>query len=87
VPPTPPSHEQALKKDDASSPLVKILKNLFLNPCYVLLLIAYAINQGVVNSMSTFLNQMILPYFKVQATKPRITRFVLSTTIRKGENH
>ncbi|XP_021935792.1 feline leukemia virus subgroup C receptor-related protein 1-like isoform X3 [Zootermopsis nevadensis] len=63
MPATPPSHEQALK-DSACAPLVKILKNLFLNPCYVLLLIAYAINQGVVNSMSTFLNQMILPYFK-----------------------
>lgn len=71
MPATPPSHEQALK-DSACAPLVKILKNLFLNPCYVLLLIAYAINQGVVNSMSTFLNQMILPYFKVQETTHNI---------------
>ncbi|XP_069694726.1 choline/ethanolamine transporter FLVCR1-like isoform X2 [Periplaneta americana] len=62
-PPLPPSHEQALKRNESYQDFT-VLKNLILNPCYVLILASYAINQGTVNSLSTLLNRAILHYFQ-----------------------
>ncbi|PSN42318.1 Feline leukemia virus subgroup C receptor-related protein 2 [Blattella germanica] len=65
-PPTPPSPEQALKKSkfNQDPKLMHVLKNLSKNPCYLLILTSYCINQGVVNSVTALLNPLILPHFK-----------------------
>ncbi|XP_069694729.1 choline/ethanolamine transporter flvcr2a-like [Periplaneta americana] len=66
-PPTPPSPQQAMQKENASKNedgFLKLLKRLLRNRSYVLVVLMYAINQGVFNAYSTLLNRLILMYFK-----------------------
>ncbi|XP_069694733.1 choline/ethanolamine transporter flvcr2b-like [Periplaneta americana] len=66
-PPTPPSAQQAQQKENASrnaDGFVNLVKRLFGNRSFVLVLLAFSINQGVTNSVSTLLNQLLLTYFE-----------------------
>ncbi|KAJ9580076.1 hypothetical protein L9F63_004268, partial [Diploptera punctata] len=64
-PPLPPSPQQAMQKENAAenkSGIISLMKRLMRNKSYVLLTIAYCINQAVLNAFSTLLNQIIMQY-------------------------
>ncbi|KAJ4431830.1 hypothetical protein ANN_20435 [Periplaneta americana] len=66
-PPTPPSAQQAQQKENASrnaDGFLNLVRRLFGNRSFVLVLLAFSINQGVTNSVSTLLNQLLLTYFE-----------------------
>jgi len=61
-PPTPANRAQELKQENDESYL-KSIKNLCLNPGYILLLTTYGINVGVFYVISTLLNTTIVMHF------------------------
>jgi len=61
-PPTPASRAQELKQNNEESYLTSI-KNLCLNPGYIMLLVTYGINVGVFYAISTLLNTTIVMHF------------------------
>jgi len=61
-PPTPANRAQELKQENDESYL-KSIKNLCLNPGYILLLTTYGINVGVFYAISTLLNTTIVMHF------------------------
>ncbi|KAJ9580075.1 hypothetical protein L9F63_004267, partial [Diploptera punctata] len=64
-PPKPPSPQQAMQKENAAgneSGFVSLMKRLMLNRSYIVLLIAYSINQSALFAFSTLLNQIIVQY-------------------------
>ncbi|KAL5287119.1 hypothetical protein ACFFRR_008205 [Megaselia abdita] len=64
-PPTPPSAAQEASKTnpDGEPSFMQSLKNLILNPNYILLLLSYGINVGVFYAISTLLNPVVLTYY------------------------
>uniref|UniRef100_A0A914DJK7 Choline/ethanolamine transporter FLVCR1 n=1 Tax=Acrobeloides nanus TaxID=290746 RepID=A0A914DJK7_9BILA len=61
-PALPPSLAQARAIEESDGNFFQSLKDLVLNPSYMLLLVTYGINVGVFYAISTLLSQMVLHY-------------------------
>jgi FLVCR family feline leukemia virus subgroup C receptor-related protein len=67
APPLPPSPEQAFKiqAESGKEGFFSAVKRLLKNRGFILLLVTYGLAVAVINSIGTFLNQLILAYFPV----------------------
>ncbi|XP_025264541.1 feline leukemia virus subgroup C receptor-related protein 2-like isoform X2 [Camponotus floridanus] len=64
APPLPPSRAQVVQRENIENEIFsRSIKKLLTNVGYVLLLVSYGINIGVISAISTLLNQVILKYF------------------------
>jgi len=62
-PPTPSSRAQDIKQNSAEESYLTSIKNLCLNPGYILLLLTYGMNVGVFYAISTLLNTTVVTHF------------------------
>ena len=62
-PRTPANRAQEMKQNSQEESYIRSIKNLCLNPGYVLLLTTYGMNVGVFYAISTLLNTTIVKHF------------------------
>ncbi|PSN46609.1 putative MFS-type transporter C09D4.1, partial [Blattella germanica] len=81
-PPMPPSPEQAFKKTAIKgASFFGGIKNLLMNKGFILLISTYSVNVAALNSFSTLLNQLILPYFPVRYCSRALGMLILTFSL------
>ncbi|XP_044730966.1 uncharacterized MFS-type transporter C09D4.1-like [Chrysoperla carnea] len=65
---TPPSEAQKLKSQESSN-TIKSFKALLINPPFVMLMFAFAINIGILNSVNSLLNPILLLHFQTNGER------------------